>query len=134
MEAKKLTTKDEDINKIFLAVDNARKKLDKVDDSKIDKFLDDSSELKNLIAPALNTKPKISQTMYANDNEIQNKLAERDVMETFAFPTNKQLLMAVLGTAVLGFAIGAKIGLSVYYETTPYETKVTIIDMVKTLF
>ena len=87
-----------------------------------------------LIAPEVNTKPNFSQTAYINEREIGDQLLEVDVLASKGFLSKKQIFIAAIGTAVIGFTLGAKLGLTIYYELSPYETKVTLFDMLKAFF
>lgn len=117
----------ESLEKVILAATAAQKKLDT---NNYDYEKEMSSLNEQLEAPILRT-PNLSQTLYEHDRQIKKELP---MNATSIFPSKKTLAVSIIATAILGFALGAKIGLSVYYGNQPAETKVTIIDIVKTLF
>ena len=121
------------INDIFLELKQSQSKLDKTARKKL-KLIMEKEGLTGLIAPEFNTKPKFSQTAYINEREIGDQLLEVDVLATKGFLSKKQIFIAAIGTAVIGFTLGAKLGLTIYYELSPYETKVTLFDMLKAFF
>ena len=121
------------INDIFLELKQSQSKLDKTASKKL-KLIMEKEGLTGLIAPEVNTKPNFSQTAYINEREIGDQLLEVDVFASKRFLSKKQIFIAAIGTAVIGFTLGAKLGLTIYYELSPYETKVTLFDMLKAFF
>ena len=135
MNTKKTNNKinqNNEIDTMFLAIKEARAELGNMKSD-----LDHSEEmpqvtniLDKLIAPDKNTSPKLAQTEYLNVHELEKKIPTSSKI----FPSKKSLFISIAGTAIFGFIVGTKIGLSIYYADVPAGTKVTLIDMVKVLF
>jgi hypothetical protein len=86
-------------------------------------------ETNDIIRP--HARPGVSQTLYANDKAIEKTIAANAHKN---FLSGRRLLTYAAITAVVGFMVGIKIGMSIYYQTTPELTKLTVADVLNNLF